>query len=170
VRDEDHRQTPSFPERLKHGEEFHLRRGVERRGRLISNHNGWAAGNRLRDEHALPLSSAQLVWIGARNAVRIFSKEFCENLTRPLVQRAFSRGAVRGQHLTNLFARAQGWMERQGGLLENQRNAPATDLLQFVRFGPEKIFPFKVDRPANAAAPAIQRACSCLIRIPRGRR
>ena len=126
-----------------------MRRGVERRGRLISNHNGWAAGNRLRDEHALPLSSAQLVWIGARNAVCIFTKEFYENLTRPLVQRAFSRGAVRGQHLTNLFARAQGWMERQGGLLENQRNAPATDLLQFVRFGPEKIFPFKVDSPAN---------------------
>src|SRR2546423_1404157 len=149
VRDEDHREPQSFPERSKHCENFHLRGGVKRRGRLIGNHNGWAAGDRLRDQHALPLSSTQLVWIGARNAARFFRKDFCENLACPFTQGAFSRGAVRGQHLTNLFASAHGWMERKRRLLENQRNAPATDLLQFVRPSTEKILPFKVDSPAN---------------------
>src|ERR1700687_2154007 len=149
VRDEDHRQTQSFPERPKHSENFHLRRGVERRGRFIGNHHGRAADDRLRDQHALPLSSTKLVWIGARNPVRLFRKDLRENFTRPFVQRAFPRGTVRGQHLANLRAGAHGWMESKRRLLENQRNAPATDLLQFLRLGLQKILPFKVDSPAS---------------------
>ena len=70
-------------------------------------------------------------------------------MTRPFVQPAFSLGTVRGEHLANLFAGAHGWMERKRWLLENQRNAPATDLLQFLKLGLQKILPFKVDSPAN---------------------
>src|SRR6266478_161111 len=149
VRDEDHRETQFFPERSKHSENFHLRRAVERRGRLIGNHHRRAADDRLRDQHALALSSAKLVRIRARNAVRLFRKDFCENLTGPFAERAFSRGTVRGQYPANLFTGAHGWMECKRWLLENQRNAPATDLLQFLRLGLQKILPFKVDSPAS---------------------
>src|SRR5712664_1482677 len=149
VRDEDHRETQFFPERSKHPENFHLCGGIERRGRFIGDHHGRTAGDRLRDQHTLPLSSTELMWIRARNAIRLFRKNLCENLTRPFVQHAFFQGTVRGQHLANLFADAHGWMECKGRFLENQRNAPATDLLQFVRLGLQKILPFKMDSPAN---------------------
>src|SRR5260370_11251679 len=149
VRDENHRETQFFPERSKHSKNFHFRRGVERGRRLIGNDHGGTADDRLRDQHALPLSSTKLVRIGARNAVRLIRKDFREDLARPFIQRAFSRGAVRGQHLANLLAGAHGWMECKGRLLENQRNAPATNLLQFLRLGPEKIPPFKLDCPAS---------------------
>jgi len=68
-------------------------------------------------------------------------------LTRPFVQPAFSLGTVRGQHLANLLAGAHGWVERKRWLLENQRNAPAADLLQFLKLGLQKILPFEVDSP-----------------------
>src|SRR5712664_2186549 len=149
VRDEDHRETQFFPERSKHPENFHLCGGIERRGRLIGDHHGRTAGDGLRDQHALPLSSTELMWIRARNAIRLFRKNLCENLTRPFVQRAFVQGTMRGQHLANLFADAHGWMECKRRLLENQRNAPAADLLQFLRIGLQKILPFKADIPAR---------------------
>ena len=65
VGDEDHREAQLFPELSKHSENFHLCRGVERRGRLIGNHHGRAADDRLRDQHALALSATQLGRIGA---------------------------------------------------------------------------------------------------------
>src|ERR1700674_2566121 len=91
VRDKDHRETQSFPELSKHSENFHLRHGVERGGRLISDHHGRAAGDRLCDQHTLPLSSAKLVRIRARDAVRLFRENLGENLSRPFVQSSFSR-------------------------------------------------------------------------------
>src|SRR6266478_953495 len=96
VRDEDHRESQFFPERSKHTEDFHLCRGVERRRRFVGNHNGRAAGNRLRDKHTLPLPSAQLVWIRTRNAVRLLEKEQCENFMYSIVKGASSWRPVRG--------------------------------------------------------------------------
>src|SRR4029077_12752416 len=88
VRDEYHRKPQPLPELSKHSDNFHLRRGVKRSRRLIRDHDGRTAGDRLSDQHPLPLTSAELVRIGARNAVRLLAKDFCKDLVRPFVQRA----------------------------------------------------------------------------------
>ena len=133
VRDEDHRQTQSFPERSKDCENFHLRPRVERRGRLIGDHHGRPAGDRLGDQHALPLSSTQLMWIGAQNAVGIFRKNFFENLLRPFVQGTLQAGSRSAgvvatvsedtgydYNNTNELARVEG-QRRQVGLEERAK-------------------------------------------------
>src|SRR5580658_2380131 len=63
VRDKNHSEAELLPEGAKELQDFLLRGGVERRGGCSGNDEGRAAGDRLRDEHALALATAQFVGI-----------------------------------------------------------------------------------------------------------
>jgi hypothetical protein len=80
VANQDHREAELLPERAEELENFVLCRGVEGSGWFIGDDEGRAAGDRLRDEHALTLPSAQFVRIGAGNALDISGKDRRENL------------------------------------------------------------------------------------------
>ena len=80
VRDENHGEAKLPPENAKELQDFLLGGGVERRGGFIGNHEGRAAGDRLGDEHALALPSAQFVRIGKGNAFGVFGKYRGENI------------------------------------------------------------------------------------------
>lgn len=83
---ENHGDAELFAERTKHAEDFHLGYGIESSGRLVGDYDGGIAGDGLGDESALPLAAAELVWVGAQDAVCLLRKELAENLASPLAQ------------------------------------------------------------------------------------
>src|ERR1700675_3527756 len=84
--DKNHGETEFFPEGTEHTENFQLRCGVESGRRFVRDNDGRTARDRLGDEGALPLAAAELVRIGAQDAVRVLRKKLVENFVRPLVQ------------------------------------------------------------------------------------
>jgi hypothetical protein len=58
VRDKNDRDAKPLAEILEQIQGFALRCGVEGSCWFVGNHKLWPAGNRLGDEHALPLTSA----------------------------------------------------------------------------------------------------------------
>ena len=80
MRDENHREAELPAKTSEEQQNLPLRGGVEGRGRFIGNDQGRPAGDSLGDEHALTLSSAQFVGIGAQNAFGACGKNSCEKL------------------------------------------------------------------------------------------
>src|SRR5580692_965777 len=74
VRNKNHGEAELLPEGAKELQDFLLCGGVEGRGGFIGHDKGRGAGDRLRDEHALALASAQFVRIGAGNAFTVSRK------------------------------------------------------------------------------------------------
>ena len=140
---ENHGEAEIFPERTKDAENFHLGDWVKRCGRFIGDDDCGITGDGLGDEGALPLAAAELVGIGTRDAVCVFRKEPAENFAGALGQLFFWGGLVRGQHLANLLADADGGMESERRLLKNQGDSAAANLPQFLIAGLEKIFAFE---------------------------
>src|ERR1051325_2119746 len=75
VRNENHPEAQSFSERSKNSQNFHLCDGIKRCRGFISNDQGWPTSNCLRNENALPLASAELMRIRARDALGLLRSE-----------------------------------------------------------------------------------------------
>lgn len=143
VGDENHCETEFFPQRTEDAENFHLRDGIKRGGRFVRYHNRRITGNGLGDESALALAAAELMRIRARDAVCVSRKELCEDFPRAFGQIPIPRVLVRGQHLANLFADADGRMEGERRLLKDESDSAAADLSQLLISGLEEIFAFE---------------------------
>src|SRR5580658_484263 len=128
VRDENHGEAELLPEHAKELQDFLLGGGVERRGRFISNDEGRAAGDRLRDEDALALAPAQFVRIGAGDAFGVFGKYRGEKVACFLAQRASIQGFVGCQNIADLLAYLERWMQGGGRFLRDQADAPTANL------------------------------------------
>lgn len=139
----NHCQTELLPERAKYAEDFHLGHRIECSRRFIRDHECGITDDGLGDEGALPLAAAELVRIGKQDALCILRKKLSKHLAGAVVQDVFRRGLVRGQHLANLLADADGGMEREGRLLKDESDPVAADLTKFIGADLEKVFPLK---------------------------
>src|SRR5690349_11668368 len=117
VGNENHREPQAFPEPSKNIQDFFLGCRIKRCRRFISDYDGRTAGNRLGDQNALALSSAELMRIRTRDALRLFSKESLKNLACSPLQLLFVPHSVRRQYLANLLLDAPGWMNGNGRFL-----------------------------------------------------
>ena len=65
VRDQDQRQPELFAQALEQLQHLRLHDDVERRGRLVGDHERRPAGERQRDHHPLSLAAGELVRVAA---------------------------------------------------------------------------------------------------------
>ena len=140
MRNENHGEAEIFPERTEDAENFCLGDRVKRCGRLIRDDDYWIAGDGLGDEGALPLAAAELVRIRARDAVCVLRKKLFEDFACAFGQIFSWGGLVRGQHLADLLADADGRMESERRLLKDESDPAAAYLPQFLIAGLEEIF------------------------------
>ena len=143
--DQNHGEAEVLPEGEEKLYDLQLRCGVQRRGRLVGNDERWAACNGLSDENALTLAAAQFVRIGAGNAIGVSRKDGGKQAARLLLERKFVQIFVGCQHIADLPAYLQSWMERRSGFLKDQTDAPATNSSEIVRRGLQEIFSFEKD-------------------------
>ena len=83
--DQNHGEAELFAERAKHFENFHLGDGIERGCRLVRYQNRGIACDGLGNQGALPLASAELVGIGAHDAIGVLGKKLGENFACPFL-------------------------------------------------------------------------------------
>src|SRR5579863_3736949 len=82
VSDENHGEAEVLSESAEKLDDLLLRCWVQRRRRLISNDERWAACSGLCDENALTLAAAQLVRIGAGDASGVSGKDGGKQVAR----------------------------------------------------------------------------------------
>ena len=126
---QDHREAEPFANRAKELQHIVLRHGIKRGSRLIGNQQRRIAGNRLRDQHALTLASAQFVRIRTENPFGRFWENGFQHAQRFLTQRAAIRGRVRRDYVADLLANANRRMKGQRWLLKNQSDARSANAL-----------------------------------------
>ncbi len=86
VSNKNHGEAELLTERSKHAEDLQLSHRIERGRRLIGDHDRGITSDGLSDEGALPLAAAELVGIGAEDAVGVLRKKLNENVAGAFVQ------------------------------------------------------------------------------------
>src|SRR5215469_3921022 len=143
MRNENHSQTQRFSQSPKDIQNFHLGGGIKRRRRFIRDHSGGLASNRLGNENSLALSSAELMGISARDALRLLPKKCLKNFARSSIELVSIAHSMCGQYSPNLLSNTDGRMKSNRRLLENQRNALAANCPKFLRLSFQKILTLK---------------------------
>src|SRR5882672_499086 len=132
VRDEQQREVERRLHVAQQVEDFRLNRDVERGGRLVGNHERRLAGERHRDQHALPHAARQLVRIVSDSGFGIRNSNGSQELDRFVSGFAARGAAVDQQRLRNLRADAEDRIERRHRFLKDQGDLGAADRLHLA--------------------------------------
>ena len=128
VRDQDQGQAELAAQLLEQLEDLRLHHHVERRGRLVGDHELGLAGQRERDHDALAHAARELVRVLAR-ALRA-DADVPEQLRDALLDRGLRRlGVVQPDRLADLLVHAHDRIERVHGALEDHRDRAPAQLL-----------------------------------------
>ncbi|HET6930887.1 MAG TPA: hypothetical protein VFI45_11255 [Candidatus Acidoferrum sp.] len=147
--DQNQCEAEFFAELAKNAENFHLGDGIERGCRLVCYQDRGIARDGLGNQGALPLASAELVGIGAHDAIGALGEELREDFACSFLQVKFSRLLMRRQYLANLLANTDSRMERQRGFLKNESDAGAPDLAKLPEVGLHEILAFEQNRTTS---------------------
>ena len=119
---------------LEQGEDLGLDRHVERGGRLVGDEQPRGAGERHRDERALPHPAAHLVRVVLEAPVRVGDADPLEQVARPRPGGPARHAAVALEHLGDLEPHRHDGVQRRERVLEDHRDvaAPAVAHLALV--------------------------------------
>ncbi len=125
VGNEQNRGTMALPETFDQLQHLALHRDVKRGGRLIRYHQARIAGERHRDQHALPHPAGDFVGIQLQHPPRLADRDLGKQFSRPLQRAAFRQGKVVPQQDRDLRTDTLHRIERGHRVLRNQRDAAA---------------------------------------------
>ena len=120
VRDEQQRQLEALLQVAQQVEDLRLDGDVERRRRFVGDEERRIAGERKRDQRALPESARQLVRVFTNAARRIRHAHRLEQFDGAVSCRAAARDAVHGQRFLDLIADGEDGIEGRHRLLEDE--------------------------------------------------
>ena len=130
--DQEQGQPQVAPQLLEELQDLPLRHHVERRGRLVADHQLGATGERERDHHALAHAAGELVRVllpaGARDADAL--EQLADTCTRIDV------GLVQADRLADLAIDAHDRVERVHGALEDDRDGTPAEVAPAGRATP----------------------------------
>src|SRR5581483_5488694 len=149
VRDQQDGQPQPLLDLVDQLEDLGLDRHVQSRGRLVGDQELRLAGERHRDQDALPLTARELVRVGARPLARRRDPDQVEQLDDALLGLAPAHAQMVSQHLGDLAAHGEERVERGHRILEDDRHLLAADPPRPLQAGPADERPAL---PADVAA------------------
>src|SRR2546423_1648258 len=132
VRDEEHRHLVAL---LQAGDEVHdlaLHSDVEGGGRLIGDQQLRLAGDRRGDHHTLLLAAGELEWVDLEAPLGLADADLAQELDDAAADRPAGEPEVPAQHLADLEADGEHWIERAHRLLEDHRQLAAAQRRQIT--------------------------------------
>ena len=152
VGDEEHRQVIGRAHLPEEVENLRLNRDVERRRRLVCDHQRGPAGQGEGDQHALPHAAGELVRVVVHSRGGVRNPDRLEQLDRPAVGVAPRHTAVDEQCFANLIADREDRVERRHRLLEDERDLGAPDVAHLALGQRQQLAPLEGHRAADDPA------------------
>ena len=128
VRHEQHGDAEFLGERFQELQDLQLRRDIERRGRLVGDDEGRAAGQRAGDHQPLALAAGELVRIALEHGFGLRDLHAAQQrheMGAAVPLGAQLRGAVPAQHRQQLGADLEYGVQGQVGVLRDEADAAA---------------------------------------------
>ena len=104
VRDQHHRHAQIVLQIKEQVEDLSLNGHIERRGRLVGNHQFGFAGDRHRNHRALPHTTGELVWVLMNARFRARDPDLFEHVRRAVECSRAIEAAVHHEHFSDLVA------------------------------------------------------------------
>ena len=130
VRDQQHREATFAPFTMEELQDLDLDGHVQRRRRLVGDQNVGIAAERGGDHHALRHAAGELEGVVPGPVFGLRDTDFPEQLHDPLARAAPVHPEMQPQRLRDLRPRGRGRVEHDLRLLEEHRDAAATDRVQ----------------------------------------
>ena len=158
VGDEQHAGVALGLEILDEREDLGLSRDVERRRRLVRDHDGRLEDERHGDHRPLALSARELVRIGVRDALGLGQAHVAQDLDDALEALRTCKVGVRVDHLVDLITDGHEGIERGHRLLEDHRDPPAAHPAHVRRRHLQKVLALEADDARARMQPRRQQA------------
>ncbi len=126
-------------------EDLRLDRRVERCRWLVGDHETRPAGDSHRDQHALPHAAAELERMGPGHMAGLGNADMVEQLVDARAHGTRREPLMLDQHIAELRANGEQWIERRQRLLEHHREGRTAQLPQLFRALAAQVFALKHD-------------------------
>ena len=120
--DHQERGTVTNTNVRQQGNNFRLQRGVKFAGGLVRNHQRWLARYRLCDDDSLPLPPTKLMRVSRIYCLGMIEPNRMQQFLDTSPAFAVVHRQMGPEHLCDLITDPDHWIEREGGVLRNQRN------------------------------------------------
>ena len=157
VRDEEHRRACVLGQLVHQPQRLLLHRHIERRSRLVRQHQLGPVHQRHGDHHPLREATRKLKGIGGKDAVGIDDRHPPQPRARDLVGLPRRAGApTPPDHLEELVAHLERGIERGHRVLEDHRDAAAANPAPVPFRHTKELGLVKADRPLDRHVPLLQ--------------
>ncbi len=145
VADEDQRGLRFGAKPIDQGENARLHGDVERRGRLVGDHELRAAADRHGDQRPLPFTPGEAERIALRGALGVGDADMLEQAHRLGVSRPAVQAAMQDERLGDLGADAAQRVQRRHRLLEHHGDPVAAQAAHRLLVEPDHLARLEAD-------------------------